>query len=318
MKFTTKRKLPGVRILESMSLDAELDVYLKKRAVAGRSGMMDGSLASSRAEYATEISGGTITSVPCTEVLAGPVPIRVFRPSRGHSDVGIVFVHGGGWVLGGGDAYDPVAGTLASLASAPVFLVDYRLAPEHPFPAGWLDVFESIRWLRVTGQVPELGLVGDSAGGGMAPSLAAALAERACAPAAQLLFYPSADAANAYPSLNENGEGYLLTFEDIRKFGQMYFGERVHRRDPRASPVLGEFDGVGPTVVVTAGYDPLRDSGFALCDRLRAQHVPTDHFHFGSMTHGFLGLTEVSATARSAVAETVKHFVALFSGVAGV
>lgn len=147
--------------------------------------------------------------------------------------------------------------------------------------------------------------------------VAAALAERACAPVAQLVFYPSADAANSYPSLVENGQGYLLTFEDIRVFGQMYFDQRAQRLDPRASPILCEFDGVGPTVVATAGYDPLRDSGFGLCDRLRAQHVPTHHLHFGSMIHGFAGLTEVSTTARRAVVETVEQFAALFGGERG-
>lgn len=292
-----------------MRLDIELDTYLQKRAAAGRSGLMFDSLASSRAEYAAEIRNGTVaTVVSCTEILAGPVPIRVFRPAQVHGNVGVVFVHGGGWVLGGGAAYDPVAGMLASLLAAPVFLVDYRLAPETRFPAGWIDVRESVRWLLATEQVADLALVGDSAGGGIALGVAAALAERGCTPLGQLLFYPSADAANAYPSLIENGQGFLLTLEDIRTFGKLYFDEHIQRLDSRASPILGELVGVGPTVVATAEYDPLRDSGFALCDRMRAQEVLAGHLHFGSMIHGFLGLTQVSAAACAAVAEIVEEF----------
>ena len=227
---------------------------------------------------------------------AGGIPLRLYdaRASRGPGPL-FLFFHGGGFVLGDLDTHEPFCAEMTRRLDLPVVAVDYRLAPEHPFPAGPDDCIAAARWLAaspealgraVTGLVP----CGDSAGGNFAIVVSLALRDQpAAVPVlAQWPIYPAADPARGgYPSFTDFGEGYLLTRDGIRWFDDCYAPDA---RDWRYSPLVKSQAGLPPTLVLTAGLDPIRDQGRAYAAACIAAGVDTVYLEAEGNIHGFINL----------------------------
>ena len=243
----------------------------------------------------------------------GDRPARVYRPSADGPHPTVLYLHGGGFVVGDLDTHDQVCRRICRDADAVVVAVDYRLAPEHPFPAAVDDSVAAARWvaehLAELGGDTRFGVAGDSAGGNLSAVVAQELRDQVTA---QLLVYPAVDAFGDYGSREENAEGYLLEKATMDWFFAHYAGEGrdVEQTDHRHSPLHGELSGVAPAVVVTAGYDPLRDEGTAYSDALREAGVPVELLHFDSLIHGFVDMW-FSPAADEAFADSVAAFRAL-------
>jgi acetyl esterase len=257
------------------------------------------------------------TIVPVAEVedldvpgATGRLPARVYRPGSEGPHPTVVFFHGGGYVIGDIDTHDNQARTLCREVDAVVLSVGYRLAPEHPFPAGLEDCEAATRWAgehveRLGGDPGRMAVAGDSAGGNLAAVVARRARDAGGPPlAAQLLIYPGTDHAGDYPSRTENGEGLFLTLADMRWFSDHYVGT-ADRSDPDLSPVLAtDLGGLPPAVVVTAQYDPLRDEGEAYAHALERAGVPVTLRRFDGLIHGFFDLAALSPAAAEAVRAT--------------
>jgi len=241
----------------------------------------------------------------------GDVPVRIYRPDAAGTLPVVVFAHGGGWVIGDLQSHDGLCQHLAVGTPAVVVAVDYRRAPEHRFPAALDDVEAVVRWVadhagELGADAGRLAVAGDSAGG----NLAAAAARRARdaggpAIAFQLLLYPVTDLTRSQPSYGENGDGYLLTAEDMRWFIDSYLGG-ADPTDPDASPLAaGDLAGLPPALVVTAEFDPLRDEGEAYATRLAAAGVDARTSRFDGMIHGFVSLDALLDGGRRGIAEAV-------------
>ena len=234
--------------------------------------------------------------------------LRVYRPVRGEPLPALVYFHGGGWTIGDLDTHDVLCRSLAVGARCAVVSVDYRLAPEHPFPAAVDDcvaatryVAEHARELNIRG----IAVGGDSAGGNLAATVALA-ARDAGGPrlAFQLLIYPATDQRCATASHERNAQGYLLTRDGIQYFRRAYLPHERDWTDWRASPLLAKSHAnLPPALVITAGYDPLLDEGRAYAERLRAAGVEVEYREYADMVHGFVLFGGVLDTANAAVAE---------------
>ncbi|WP_420451110.1 alpha/beta hydrolase [Ilumatobacter sp.] len=247
---------------------------------------------------------------PCHETVdldAGGVPARLYRPEPGVDVPGLlVWYHGGGFVIGDLESHDNICHTLCRRSGHGVLSVDYRLAPEHPFPAGLDDCITATTWARDA--AAELGfdpdriaVGGDSAGG----NLAAAVCHAAPIPIVhQMLIYPVTDARMGSASYEENAEGYFLTRSSMAWFVDHYLtGGAAEPDDPRVSVLLADDDALAagpPALVITAGFDPLRDEGTAYAQRLAELGVATSHVHFPGHFHGFFSLGHMLADARAA------------------
>jgi acetyl esterase len=195
-----------------------------------------------------------------------------------------------------------------------VVSLDYRLAPEHPFPAGFDDCLAATKW--VAENIAELGgdgdrilVGGDSAGGNLSAAVAIAVRETGPRLAAQFLIYPGVDfdPEADYPSRAENAEGYFLTVEDMLWFGAQYIPEGIDSSDPRLSPIkTTDLSGVAPAVVGVAEFDPLRDEGLAYAKALADAGVEVTARRYDGMIHGFFGFTTYSPAAASAVTEMIE------------
>jgi acetyl esterase len=239
---------------------------------------------------------------------AGDVPLRLYRPAADEPLPAILYFHGGGFVIGSLDTHDGTCRALANASGCAVVSVDYRLAPEHRFPAAPEDCWAALAWVAKEGAAlgvdgARLAVAGDSAGGNLAAT--AALLARARGPALryQLLVYPVTDHAFDTPSYRENGEGYFLSAAMMRWFWQQYLEDAGQGADPLASPLRAtELAGLPPALVVTAEYDPLRDEGEAYAARLRAAGVPTELRRFPGQIHGFFSMFDVMDDGRAAIA----------------
>jgi acetyl esterase len=234
--------------------------------------------------------------------IAGPVPLRLYdsRAERGPGPM-LVFIHGGGWVIGGLETHDPLCIDLAIELDLPVVAVDYRLAPEFPFPAAFEDSLAATRWVAngpaEFGRKPTgIFLAGDSAGGNLAAVVSAALRdEPAAVPVAgQWLIYPAADPKVRYPSYDEFCQGFLLVKESMDWFEDSYAGPDG---DWRYSPLLKGADGLPPTFVVTAELDPIRDQGRAYAARCTEAGVETIYWEAPGTVHGFINLRKAVPSA---------------------
>lgn len=237
------------------------------------------------------------------DVEGGPCPLRLYdaRAERGAGPV-LVFYHGGGFVLGDLDTHEPLCAELARLTDLPVVSVGYRLAPEHPFPAGPDDAIAAARWVAGSPAVlgPEVsGLVlsGDSAGGNFAIVSALALRDEPTkVPVLSLLpFYPAGHPTRHYPSLDAFGEGYLLSRASMGWFDECYAPDhRDWRYDPLAKPLAG----LPATIVVTASLDPIRDQGRAFAAACIVAGVETIYQECAGTIHGFLNLRKALPSAQ--------------------
>jgi acetyl esterase len=246
------------------------------------------------------------------EGIEGRIPARLYRPaSPGNRPPPIlVWLHGGGFVLGDLDTTDSTARQLCAQANTLVVSLDYPLAPEHRFPAAPEACYQATRWVadhgaELDGDPSRLAIGGDSAGGNLA-AVTALLARDRGGPdlAFQLLVYPATDMTGSYPSVRQNGQGYLLTEEDMLWFREQYLPEGADLQDPLASPLYApDLTGLPPALVITAEFDPLRDEGEAYAKLLEQAGVPVTTSRYDGMIHGFFGMTALVESGRAAVAE---------------
>ena len=288
-------ELGGVRLEEMTPGDA-------RASYAAMSVVREEEMADVAGVEAREIAG-----VPCLVVTPhadGPMPV-------------LVWLHGGGWVIGSAELSLATARGLAAGAGCVVVSVDYRLAPEHRFPAPPDDCAAVARWVLANaaslgGDPARVAIGGDSAGG----NLSAVVAMEVPGLVHQLLVYPATDLTMSHRSIEENGDGYLLTRAAMDWFADHYLGAS-DPKDPRVSPLFadtGALSRVPPAHVMTAEYDPLRDEGEAYADRLRELGVAVTSTRYEGQIHGFFSMTTLIPAARDAMAEAVAHLRSAFSG----
>ncbi|MFY9314333.1 MAG: alpha/beta hydrolase [Burkholderiales bacterium] len=243
----------------------------------------------------------------------GPVPVRAYRPKGAGRDQilpALLYIHGGGWVIGDLDTHDVVCRTLCNGARCAVFSVEYRKAPEAPFPAAVEDCFSALSFVSSNSKsfninAKQIAVGGDSAGGNLA-TVISLMARDAGGPAIafQLLIYPGADQRMAHASVKRNGEGYLLTEKVMHYFRGHYLPCREDWLDWRASPLLaGSLKGLPPAYVLTAGFDPLVDEGKEYAERMQKEGVPVEYRNYPDMVHGFITMGRVLDTANAALAD---------------
>jgi len=242
---------------------------------------------------------------------AGPIPLRSYRPLGAAPEArlpALVYFHGGGWVIGDLDTHDVLCRQLANLSGCAVIAVDYRLAPEHRFPAAVDDAIAATRWVRANAaplhvDPDRLAVGGDSAGGNLAAVVALAARDAGDLPLAfQLLIYPATDQRRGWPSHAANGQGYLLTRESMDYYHDHYLQDASHDLDWRASPLLhADHSRLPPALVLTAGYDPLRDEGLQYAHKLSAAGNRATLVNFEREVHGFIVMGRVLEEADTAV-----------------
>jgi acetyl esterase len=247
---------------------------------------------------------------------AGEVPIRIYRPAGSRPDAllpGLVYLHGGGWVFGNLDSHDPLCRELCNLSGCAVVSVDYRLAPEHKFPAAFDDTLAAIRYLARNGagfgiDGARIAAGGDSAGGNLAAAAAIALRDQGGATLAlQFLLYPVTDLAMDTPSYSTLASGFTLTAERMRYFRDQYLNAQRDIADWRASPLKASIlAGLPPALVITASHDPLVDEGRAYAERLKAAGVPTTYTCYEGTVHGFMTMAGAIDVAHVAIAQTAQ------------
>ncbi len=246
------------------------------------------------------------------------VSLRLYRPEQPeqpHQPVGssvkpvLVYFHGGGWTIGDLDTHDVLCRQLCAAAGVVVVAVDYRLGPEHPFPAALDDCVAATRWVQREAaalgiDATRLAVGGESAGGNLAAVVALVLRDAGDpSPALQLLIYPATDQRAGAPSHTSNAQGYLLTADSIAYFRSHYIADPAQWTDWRVSPLLAaDHTRLPPALVLTAGYDPLRDEGLQYADALSAAGGRVQYVCFERQVHGFITMGRVLDEARTAVA----------------
>lgn len=243
--------------------------------------------------------------------IAGTIPIRIYTPEGEGPFPVLVYFHGGGWVLGSMATHDPICRELTRAVGCVVVSVDYRLAPEHPFPVPLEDCYAAVCWVarhaaNINGDAQRIAVGGDSAGGNLAAAVALTARDRGTPSLAyQLLIYPVTDYAFDTGSYQENGQGYFLTKDMMVWFWQHYLRHEDDGLNPQAAPLRAQhLYGLPSTLVLTAEFDPLRDEGEAYAERLQAAGVPVVYRCYQGMIHGFLGLTSMLDTAAQVMVET--------------
>ncbi len=255
-----------------------------------------------------ELESAKDISIP---VPHGAIPARIYTPKRLRKTGGLapclVFLHGGGFVIGNIDSHDVVCRKLAHEGELIVISVDYRLAPEHQFPAAPEDAIAATKWVATNAKqlgVDSASIIvgGDSAGGNLAAVTAIALRESGPKLAGQLLIYPSTDFRMNHPSHSEPETSILLTHSVIKWFIDHYMGD-ADRNDWRASPARAKLEGLPPAYVLVAGADPLRDEGNEYAERLKAAGVPVTYRFFPGQFHGFFTMGKLLNHANIAASE---------------
>ena len=248
---------------------------------------------------------------------AGEIPIRVYTPAGEGPKPVIVYFHGGGWVIGELDTVDNPLRRIANRTGAVVVSVDYRLAPEHVYPAAFDDSYAATAWVaehaaELGGDPERIAVSGDSAGGNLAAAVAIAARDRQGPRlAAQLLIYPVTDFDFTTESYEQNGEGYLLTKGSMQWFWAHYLGAQDLGKDPYACPARADdLAGLPPAFIATAEFDPLRDEGEAYAANLRIAGVDVTAKRYDGMLHGFawtLGATPSGAALIDDLAAAFSH-----------
>jgi acetyl esterase len=317
-------KLPGPLLrtfagrpirIDGQTLSPEVQIALRLERLAGGSELAPVDETRARRRHEARIFAGPRIEVERTEELeltgpAGPIRARLYVPPSGELPAPlVVYYHGGGHVIGDLDTHDQPCRFLAREVPALVLAIDYRLAPEHRFPAAVEDAFAAFVMAhsdadRLGADPERIAVAGDSAGG----NLAAVVCQLAAAsdgpvPCFQALIYPVADYSAKRRSYELFAEGFFLTREEMNWYRDHYFADAGQREDPRASPVLApDLSGLPPAHVVTAGFDPLRDEGEDYAERLRAAGVPTTLRRESDLVHGFVNAVGLGGRAGEAVA----------------
>jgi acetyl esterase len=292
-----------------LKLDRETEALLYWASSATATPLWTLSPDAARGEYRrtlakTEIAPPEIgeTSDLAAPGFAGEMRLRRYNPAeRGRdAEAAILFMHGGGCVLGDIETHDVFCRTLCHDTSASVFSLDYRLAPEHPFPAAVEDTVAALTWLSrqatALGLDPErIAVAGDSAGAGLAAVALHETKGQLAAPVrAQALIYPALDLRGRLPSRTELAEQFPIPHDMIQWFFDHYFGLAWPCADPRAIPSLYEdYTGLPPALIITAGHDPLRDEGADYARTLAAAGVPVDYQCYEGTIHGFMNMGRV-------------------------
>jgi acetyl esterase len=232
----------------------------------------------------------------------GPLVLRVYEPG-GLGGKAIVYLHGGMWMLGDLETHDRTCRLLAAATSARVLAVDYRRAPEHPWPAAVEDALAAASWASAEPGADSPVLAGDSSGGHLALLVALRLREQARPCSGLLLACPNTDLRLSSRSIEDLGQGWVLDARSLRWAVAQWLPPGVAPEDPAVSPLLADLSGLPPTVLITADHDPLRDEGDALAEALRAAGVPVVHRCEPGMVHGFIqNLDLISPAAAQATA----------------
>jgi acetyl esterase len=247
---------------------------------------------------------------------AAPIPVRVYRPEGAAPKPVVVYFHGGGWVFGSLETHDGTCRRLADGADVVVVSIDYRMGPEHRFPAAVDDSFAALRWVaehaeELGADATRLAVAGDSAGGNLA-AVTSQLA-RAGGPAIrfQLLVYPVTDHEFTSVSMEENAEGYYLTRDAMRWFYDRYLNDPREGDDPRVSPVRNaDLSDLPPAFVLTAQYDPLRDQGIAYADAMRAAGNEVAMTMYEGLFHGFFSMFDLIDAGKAAFDDAIAAVVA--------
>jgi len=278
-----------------MSLHPQATAILQAMAALGGPVIEESNPADFREYYASRQMPSPVQLHEIRDVVAGGVPSRLYRPSNDTNLGLLVYYHGGGWVIGNLDSHDAVCRSLADRMGHAVLSVDYRLAPEHLFPAAVEDSMCALRWAYEN--AAELGINpdriavgGDSAGG----NLAAIVAQQRPVPLVfQMLIYPATDMTQSFPSHVENEAGPVLTTGAMKWFINHYMPPTADKKDPLASPWFSPdsmLKGTPPALIITAEFDPLRDEGEAYGRRLIENGVTASIVRYNGMFHSFFGM----------------------------
>jgi acetyl esterase len=284
-----------------MPLDKQAELFLKQINETGMPPLNEMPVAEARAAYRSLVAQHGIAAEPLANisnrVIPGPngsIPLRIYTPHGSRPLPVLVYFHGGGWVLGNLDVVHGACTVLANHAYAIVVAVDYRLAPEHRFPAAVEDCWAATRWVArnsaIIGADPErIAVGGDSAGGCLAAVIALMAREQGDPELRfQLLFYPVTDTAQYSKSWSENGQDYFLTADLLKWFYAHYLPEQKDRLEWRASPLRArDKSGLAPALIITAEYDPLRDEGEAYAEELKRCGTKAAVIRYPGQIHAF-------------------------------
>ncbi|HEX5371897.1 MAG TPA: alpha/beta hydrolase [Aquabacterium sp.] len=298
----------------------QLSPFLQVLRRLRRLGHQDGSAVATRQRFRADMAAFRVgfpigssqdVSIPTDH---GALAARLYRPSSPVSQAPLtVFFHGGGFIMGDLDTHDDACRLLCQGSGMPLLAVAYRLAPEAPFPAAVDDALASARWalkqLDAFG-AKGLALGGDSAGANLAAVTAARLAQEDQPVTAQLLIYPGTDLSQTWTSHTQFGAGYFLDRTERETFYRAYLQDvQAHATDVRVSPMLARVPaGMAPALVVTAGYDMLKDEGQAYAHRLQRAGTPAQNLHFPRLGHAFINLASVHKESRAAVAQVASEW----------
>ncbi len=297
-----------------MALDPQARAFLNQLSAMGAPPINELTVDEARQSLAamTEMQGAPEVVAKVEDRIVpspeGGIPVRIYSPAGTGLRPILVYFHGGGWVVGSIETHDPLCRAIANATGCVVLSVDYRLAPEHKYPAAADDAYRATVWASEAaasfgGDASRLAVGGDSAGGNLA-AVVAQMARDRHKPALkfQLLIYPVTDAACDTPSYSENGDGYMLTRDAMEWFWNHYIGNDADRIKPYASPLrANSLEGLPQALVLTAEYDPLRDEGEFYAHRMQAAGVPVELKRYGGMIHGFLGMGAMIDQSKTAL-----------------
>lgn len=309
-----------------MPVEPRIQEFLDKLNVAGRPPMSQirpevfrkmGAIGASPSFNVEEVYKVENTSLP----LEGrDLPVRIYTPEGDGPFPVLIFYHGGGWVTGDLDSHDSICRSLTNLVPCKVISVEYRLAPEHKFPAAVDDAYDSLNWIAghatdFTIDPSRIVVGGDSAGGNLA-TVACIMAKERKTPHViyQLLLYPSTGYVEEPPSIRENGEGYLLTTEIMEWFRNHYFRTEEDANNPYVSPILyKDLSGLPSSFIATAQYDPLRDVGKAYALKLKESGVAVVYKNYEGLIHGFANFHTFVPEAQQALNECAEQLRQVFN-----
>jgi acetyl esterase len=337
--FEQKLRAPPI-VVDGQHLHPKYQYYLEQRAAGGSGASAEAKRAAqaeslrnpeaaARSRAATDRSWTFRTKVtkPMAKVedrtlpgSAVPVPVRIYTPQATQRDPlpVLVYLHGGGWLFGSVAAADRAVRLIANEAEVIVVSVDYRMAPDHKFPAANDDVFAAFDWVSrnaatIGGDPRRIGIGGDSVGGLMSLVVAQRLRGTQQLPAALLLYYPAVDlSTRQYPSYQLFRVGYGLDVPFMDMMVDLAFTDPKQRDHIDASPInAASFTGAPPAIIATAGFDPIRDHGKVLAQRLVADGVDVQYTNYASLIHGFMQFSGTIDDAEAACEETARQFGAL-------
>jgi acetyl esterase len=310
-----------------MPLDPQLQAARDQRERDNVPPLYEMSLADARAADLAAIRQGGGVAEPVFEVteraIAGPggdLPIRLYRPSAARPLPALLYLFGGGWVLGAIDTADSVARRLANSSGALVAVVGYRLAPEHPFPAAVEDGYAALRWIaghcgEIGADPARLAVGGDSAGGNLAAAVTLLARDGGPRLAGQLLVYPNTDQLADDESMRAAVDPFQFNQHSVAWYRTHYLSAALDAANPLASPLRApSLAGLPPALVITAEYDPLRDQGEAYARRLADEGVPVQLSRYPGMAHGFFTMAGTLDASRAAIAQAAAALRTWFEG----